>query len=398
MNSYVERLLISDDVYKMTGYCQLMTDRMLANPNVTILWLGYCNQNLICITPDEAKILFAHNLLQNVIQDENNMLRIKIPSLDTIFFEGAIVCGILAPCILKKERKGIIQYIKKIGNITETMVPVKMLSGTKSLYTTKTGSFEIFFNWNNTVLQKIDKKLLHDFSKNFFSDYTIEIKPNGIFVKSLSEYEVFSEKGIFLFKDYDMQLFYLNSNFDKILLLQAVMQRDCIRNPQSILKNVRSAKDKKIVIPQNKHKRIHFDPFGKKQMNCGILHYSETQNTISYLYQLSTSYSEYIRQLMIDISEVMKAEYIDNLVYIIFSPYEQNLLITVNSKHLSSYVERDFIRLDYAITLLKKEKSFHPLYSSIISLLEADSSELFKEEYFSYLKLLKRALPKKWML
>lgn len=88
-----------------------------------------------------------------------------------------------------------------MGYITDIMTPVKMFSGTKSLIFNTDGTYSILFVWNDSVLKKINQELLHNFTKNFFRNYSVEVKNNGILMLNLSEDFAFLEK-VLIFSEY----------------------------------------------------------------------------------------------------------------------------------------------------------------------------------------------------
>lgn len=383
---------------------EIITDRMgsWSQQNVTLVWEGNCNcnGNRVSITPDEAEILFKHGLLKNVYRREDGKLGLKTVYADIRSFMGAIVCGIIAPYSRKCMRPEIIDYAKKMGYISDTMTPVKMFSGTKTLIFNSDNTYNIFFKWDDSIVNKIDSEFLKVFTNNFFSDQIIEIKSDGVLMTNLSEKEVFSRKNIDLFRVYDIQLIYLDPSIDKKLLLNAVMRKAFIRLPCNTLSDKYFSKVGNISIPEDKRDHLVFNEFGNCTMKCGKLHYGSDEicTAREYIYQITVPYTEYIRELMVDSEMIINSKYANQGVYSSFSPFSQYFYIRFNeNKDLCSSIEREFIILDYAISLLISEDNFnqHQLYSSIISLLEADSSKIFRNEYFSYLKMLKHVLPHK---
>ena len=79
-------------------------------------------------------------------------------------------------------------------------------------------------------------------------------------------------------------------------------------------------------------------------------------------------------------------------MYVRFSGFNQE--IYVNRFEVS--IERDLLALDYAITFLEDEGIFNrwQLYDSILSLLEMDTTGIFRDEYFSYLRKMEYVLQK----
>ncbi len=213
---------------------------------------------------------------------------------------------------------------------------------------------------------------------------------------NLSEDFAFSRKSIDIFRVYDIQLFYLNPKFDKKLLLRAIMQRAFISFPYNILKRNQFEKLGDTTIPENKKEHLKFNQFGKCKLNCGKVFYNSELKR--YLYKITIPYTEWIRELMIDTEKVLKSKYCEN-VCVSFSGFNQTIEIYCNGNDIGLDVERELISLDYAMTFLWDESkglfNYYQFYTSILSLLEADSSGQFRDEYFSYLKTLKRLLPEK---
>ena len=395
-NNYVSKLLESQAVFSLGDKRTIITDRMgpWHEQNVVLTWEGFSKNENVSLTPDEVEFLFAKGLIQNVTRGEDGKIYIKNNWLDALWFNGAIVCGILAPSTKVILRKEILDYAKKMGYVTDVMTSVKMYSGTKSLILKPDGTYNIFFKWNDNVLQEINQELLHKYTKYFFGNYSVEIKSSGVLMVNLSEDIAFSRRNIDIFRMYDIQLFYINPQFDKGLLLQAVMQRAFIALPHNILSRDQFKKTGKISIPEDRQNRLTFNEFGKHKLNCGTASYNSDVDV--YMYRITVPYTESIRELMIDTEKVLQSRYGEK-VSVRFSGFKQNIRFYCNGRTFDSDIERELICLDYAMTFLQKEVHFNPfqLYSSILSLLEADSSGQFRNEYFSYLETLKRELPDK---
>lgn len=91
----------------------------------------------------------------------------------------------------------------------------------------------------------------------------------------------------------------LNPKFDKKLLLRAVMQRAFIHLPCNTLRSGQFEKIGNITIPEDRQEYLTFNDFGKQNLNCGTVYYDSKHD--SYTYQITVPYTEYIRELMIDI-------------------------------------------------------------------------------------------------
>lgn len=320
----------------------------------------------------------------------------KTVFMDIRSYNGAIVCGILAPTTLTNMRKEIINYAKKMGYISEKMKPVEMTSGTKSLLLNKDGTYSILFKWNENVIKNIEKEVLRQFTSWYFRNFNVLIVSDGVILKNLSEDNVFSRENIDSIRKYDIQLRCLDPQIDKNILLHAIMQRACIYSPENILAeryfdNNRIGRNRNISIPNKWKERIQFNEFGTNHMLCGKVSYNEEYQV--YNYYITVPYNEYIRELMLIEEKIIKHKY---GVYVSFSPFAQYISV---SSHRNVKIEREFFVLDCAIKLLHVERNFneYQLYDAIIFLLEADASGIFVKEYFSTLKMLKEVLPEKWL-
>lgn len=361
------------------------------NQNVTLVWEGGCEHKSLELTPDEVEILFERGLTKNVVRLEDGKIHMREVLPLACSYEGAIVCGILAPSTLM--RKEIIEYAKKIGFLSEKMTPVEMTSGTKSLIFNEDGTYDISFKWNENVIKNIENDFLKQFTSWYFRDFNVSMAHDGVILKNLSEDKVFSRKNIDIMRKYDIQLRCLDPQIDKIILLHAIMQRACIYSPENILSekyfdNNRIGRN--IIIPNKSKGRIRFNEFGTNHMLYGKISYNEEYEM--YNYYINVPYNEYIRELMLSTEKIIKHKY---GIYVSFSPFAECISV---SSHRNVKIEREFFVLDYAIKLLHVEREFneYQLYDAIISLLEADASGIFVKEYFSTLKMLKDVLPEKW--
>ncbi len=396
MSSYVDEIINLHTVCKFNYTRKIITDRMgpWKNQNVTLVWEGGCEHKSLELTPDEVEILFERGLTKNVVRQEDGKLHIREVLLVACSYEGAIVCGILAPSILNYMRKEIIEYAKKMGYISEKMTHVEMTSGTKALIFNEDGTYDISFKWNENVIKNIEKEVLRQFTSWYFKNFNVLIVSDGVILKNLSEDNVFSRENIDIIRKYDIQLRCLDPQIDKIVLLHAIMQRACIYLPENILSekyfdNNRIGRN--ISIPNKCKERIQFNEFGTNHMLCGKVSYNEEYKM--YNYYITVPYNEYIRELMLSTEKIIKHKY---GVYVSFSPFNEGISV---SSHRNVKIEREFFVLDCAIKLLHVERDFnhYQLYDAIISLLEADASGIFVKEYFSTLKMLKEVLPEKWL-
>lgn len=395
----IDELVKAQNVYTINDKRTIITDRMgpWHEQNVVLTWEGDGDKKSISITPDEVEVLFANGLTENVYRGEDGKLYIGWCHADICTFRGAIVCGVLAPTTQKKMRPEIVAYAKKMGYVTDEMTPVEMSTGTKTLIFNQNGTYSVFFQWHSNIMETISKELLIQFTKNFFRDKNdVNIRSYGIVMDNLTEDEVFSRKNIDIFRSYDIQLLCLNPEIDKRLLLRAIMQRAFIYLPCNTLRKGMFEGEGSVKIPMNRQLSIEFNEFGNKKLNCGKVHYSCDYGKEKYTYRISVPYSEAIRELMVDTEKVLKLRY-SKKVFVSFNGGAEEIYISCNGENVGIDVERSLIALDYAITILQVEKNFnsYQLHREIISLLETDSSGIFRHEYFSFLGELKRALPDK---
>ncbi len=395
-NSYVSTFIESQIICEMDDQSTIVTDRMgpWENRELILTWDGCTDRGLVSLTPDEVGELFRYGLTRNVYLTLDGTLGLEMINSDIRRFEGAIVCGVLAPRTQKNLRREILEYAKKMGFVTDTMTPVEMLSGTKSLICNDDGTYCICYAWHDKILAEITREILGSFSRNFFDTFFIEIKSDGIFMQNLSESTVFSKNNIDLWREYDIQLRYLSEEFDKQLLLRAILQRAFIHLPCNMVQSESFKTPGKILIPQNMKGNLVLNEFGEQKLYCGKVHFSS--ETGRYIYKITERYTEYIRELMVDAEKILSHRY-GKKVNVCFSGFNEWISIRCNDKSICTDIEREIIALDYAITFLQDEaqSNSYQLYDSIISLLEADSSGRFRDEYFSYLKMLKQVLPDK---
>lgn len=404
MHNYLGEIMKSQIPCDFNDTRVIITDRMgtWKNQNVTLVWEGYWKGKTVSLTPDEVEVLFPLGLANNIARGEDGKLYEKSTFLDCRSFDGAIVCGILAPYAKKSIRKEILAYAKKMGYISDKMQPVQMTCGTKSLVANTDGTYTILYKWNESVLKKIDAYLLKLFTSNHFNSPELRIKPDGIVMENLLEEEVFSMQNIDLFREYDIKLKYLDPDIDKTLLLKAVMLRAHIDIPENYLRERYFLKKGNVKIPFNTKNGVTFNEFGKCNMKCGTLYHKE--GAYDYTYAITIPYKETVREVMVcaeRIFEHLKNKWKD-LVYVRFNPFCENINICFRHEHIKREieieVEREFVTLDTALDLLNEEKSFniYQFYESIISLLESDSSGFFKDEYFTNLEMMKKVLSDKW--
>lgn len=393
--AYVDELVEKGEAICFNYPRSIITDRMgpWSEQNVKLAWVG----RKVLVTPDEAEVLFEKGLTKNVVRYEDGTIYMEYVYCVASSFDGAIVCGVLAPSTKAELRPEILEYAKKMGYVADEMTPVKMASGTKSLIFNADGTYNVFYSWHDSVLSNIERGVLEKFTKNFFRDYTIEIKNNGVLMVNLSEDEAFSRKNIDHFRDYDIQLIYLSKEYDKDLLLYALLKRVFIYDPYNTLGRGEFKKLGNVQIPANPCNSLTFNEFGKVHMSSGKLSDYSEHGYYDYTYVITVPYSESIRELMVDTEKLLKKRF-GTSVRVDFSGFRESISVTTNDKALIPYIQRELLALDYAITLWRTEAEFnsHQLRYSILSLLQSDSTGRYQFTYHSYMQLFKVTLPEKY--
>ena len=396
--AYVDKLVEKGEAICFNFSRSIITDRMgpWDEQNVKLAWVGDSPKRVV-VTPEEVEVLFAKGLTKNVVRGEDGTLYMKYMYCVASSFDRAIVCGVLAPSTKAELRPEIFEYAKKMGYVTEEMTPVKMAMGTKSLTFNADGTYSVSYSWNENILQNIEEGVLDAFTKNFFAQHTLYINAKGIRMENLSEDEVFSRKNIDLFRNYDIQLMYLSNEYDKELLLYALMKRAFIYDPYNTLGRKTFKKLGNIVIPVNPINSLAFNEFGKLQMNSGKLHLYPEEGYYDCSYEITVPYSECVRELMVDTEKLLKAKF-GNKVRVYFNGFREYISVITEDKALTPFIERELLALDYAITLWRTEAKFNgpQLRRCILSLLEADATGRYQSAYHSYMHLFKLALPEKY--
>lgn len=397
--AYVDELVEKGETICFNYPRSIITDRMgpWDEQNVKVAWVQDRPKRVVA-TPEEAEVLFNKGLTENVVRGEDGALYMQYVYCVASSFNGAIVCGVLAPSTKAELRPEIFEYIKKMGYVTEEMTPVEMAMGTKSLIFNADGTYSVSYSWHESVLKNIKRGVLEAFTKNFFAQKPVEIMAtDGILMTNLSEDEVFSRKNIDLFRNYDIQLMYLSKAYDKELLLYAFMKREFIYEPSNTFGRRNFKKLGNVEIPVNPINSLAFNEFGKLQMNSGKLSLYPWDNCYDCTYKITVPYSESIRELMVDTEKLLKAKF-GKKVRVIFSGFHECISVSTEDKSITSLIERELVALDYAITLLRAEDEFNgsQLRYCILSLLEADSTGTYRDAYHSYMQLFKTALPEKY--
>ena len=400
MGNYVEQLLDTGKTIILNDTRNIYSDRMgpWSNQDLVLTWEGGYDHEYISITPDEVEVLFKNGrTTENVYRASDGNLYMRTVFADIRIYKGAIVCGIMAPSTSACMRQEILDYAKKMGYVTDEMIPVKMTCGTKSLLFNDDGTYGIFYEWSGDVTKKIDWEFLKRFTMKYFGEAeNVKVEKNGVLIDKLQEKEVFSRRNIDTLRVYDIQLKYLDPEIDKRLLLRAAVQVAFIDMPCNTLRGVDFEKSSYIMIPNNVKTSLVFDEYGMAKMNCGNVHHISERGCEYYSYDITVPYRESVREVLCDVEVVLKNRY-DKEVFVSFSKFGECFRIYVHKADFIQDVERALIGIDYALTLLKDVKDYNvPLFfDSIFSLLEADSSGVFKNEYFSYLEMMKELFPDK---
>lgn len=356
--------------------------------------------NPVVVTPEEAKALFDAGLTKNIyFSAEGSLGFIRLYDSNWKYFPGAIVCGIMAPSTKVNMHPKIFDYAKKMGYVADEMTPVKMRSGEKSLICNADGTYSISYTWNDSIRENIDESIRKQFTEMFFQQKAkslkgcttpIEFRSDGILMPNLTEKQVFSRKNIYIFGIYDIQLFFLSQEFDKILLLRAIMKIDSL-GQADILGRGEFRSPGEIEILGNQQKRLPLNEFKIIETEFGrifITDDSDEEGRISCSYK-SKVYSEEARLIMMDAESILKRK-LRMHGDARFNPFEKRISAWCDSSQsetLLEEIEREFICLDYALMLLEMVKnfpSFYEFFFAIIQMLENDSTGSFAGEICEY--------------
>lgn len=422
MDDYLRKFLDSDEVYCFNDNRSIPTDRM-DSQNVDLIW-EFAYDSKISATPDEVEVLYKKGKTRNVSRDFSGRLHMNEICCDYRSFPGAIVCGILSPST--NLRTGILDYAKKMGYISDTMVPVEMFNGTKSLTCHTDGTYTVTFKWSENVEKNAD---LENFTKAFweheltthmryfgngnkscselfYKNARLVMEADGFCICGLVEQEVFSRDNIDAFRTYDIQLDFLN--FDKSILFKAILQFGFGINNHYNLELLYRAYKKEPKLYTLPSSQSTTNISGKQQaipLKCGTVYFQHSEElNVDYLtYKSNVPYSERVRILMKNFEKIAKSEIIEG-TYCSFNPYNQTFefefsyvhesLKNVDKAVLRQQALRDLITLDYSIYILEKYKgvySYH-LCSYILKLFSRDANfsyeDTFKNYFEKYLKLL----------
>ena len=417
MDNYIKNIIEAGKVYSMNDFRTIMTDRMggWRNQDIRLAWEGDGKDRAsICISPDEAEILFEKGLLKKVQRDYKDKLYIQTVYCDIREFDGAIVCGMLSPSTIM--RNSIRDYAKKMGYIIDKPVPVEMFNGTKSLTCNENGTYKITYKWSDEVLGKFNMETVRHFTRRFFDREFAEIKvcfKNKKFYKSpiltvsekefsvdnLSEKETFNRISIDAFREYDIQVKLLSPTIDRVNLLKALVYIGfaCDSCPENIhmryeesLKttnlflNLPHAPYTPVLSQERKSVKLHSGTVVSVPSICGSEY---------YYYKIDIPYCEGVRCLRKNFERLMEAKYERKFFYISFEPYSERVgFMVLNDAvgHFGNQIEDEFAILDYAITILQNiaNLNYHQLVRTMLDFFASDVTVPYKETFDYYYKWL----------
>lgn len=420
MDKYLENIMETGNVYYMNDHRTIITDRMglWEEQEVILAWEGDGPERKhICVSPDEAAILFEHGLISNVEKDSEDGFYIKTVYCDIRNFDGAIVCGVLSPTT--ELREGILEYAKRMGYILEHPTPVKMFNGTKSLTcngSTAPQTYKITYTWSDEILGKFNMELVKIFTQKFFktkfansyrSDNTLfysspvlKIDADGFSIDNLLEKEAFSRACIDLLRVYDIQVRLLNPNINRELLLKAFMQLafacdSCPENLRSMYKYSLKAPTLNMLLPIDSYKPVLNKESKKLRLESGKILYSFSSEYQyeCYTYRLEVPYSESVRCIMKNTETLLKQFYETEGLRIEFNPFDESIYIRIYKKLSAEYrekLEKQFITLDYTISMLKKvsEINYYQMMNSILEFMASDTNFPYEQTFSNYFEIL----------
>lgn len=418
MDKYLENILEAGKVYSMNDQRTIITDRMgpWSNQNLTLAWEGDRKGGHICVSPDEAEILFEHGLLTNVQRNYMNELYMESTYADIREFDGAIVCGVLSPSTIV--RKGILEYAKRMGYILEHIEPVEMLNGTKSLTCNEDGTYKITYSWSDDVLEKFNMDLVYQFTqkfferefqdtmyrytdKKFYSSPVLTIKEKEFCVDHLLEKEVFDRTSIDAFREYDIDVRLLSSEIDRTIMLKALIHLAyaCDSCPENIYMRYEGSlkiTNLNLLLPLNPYvPSLSKDKKSVKlQSGTLIYSYSSTYGNENYTYKIDVPYSEGIRRLMKNFEKLMNATYDRKSIYTYFEPYRGSAGFSVLNKDAAKYygaqLERELVILDYAISMYQNicKLNYHQMLHTVLEFIASDINVPYREIFVYYYDLL----------
>lgn len=424
MDKYLKDIIEAGKSYGMNDHRTLITDRMgpWSNQDLILAWEGDGKGGHICVSPDEAEILFEHGLLKHVQRDYQNQLYIESTYADIRTFDGAIVCGILSPST--KLREGILEYAKRMGYVIDHAIPVEMFNGTKTLSCNENGTYKITYKWSEDVLKKFNMELVHQFTqkffdrefqetkyrftdKNFYSSPTLTIDAEGFCVDNLLENEVFDRTSIDAFREYDIDVRLFDSEFDRNILLKALIQLGfaCDSCPENIymrFEGAQNVKNLNLFLPLNPYIPTLSKDNKSVRLQSGTLiySYSSSYGNENYTYKLEVPYSEGIRCLMKNFETLMNETYDREKMYTFFDPYRGIAGFSVFKKESAQYygpqLERELVTLDYAISMQQNlnELNYHQMLRTVLEFIASDINISYEEIFVYYYDLLYKALKK----
>lgn len=424
MDNYIKDIIEIGKVYGMNDYRTIITDRMgsWSNQDLILAWEGDGKDRAhICVSPDEAEILFEKGLIKNVERDYKDKLYIQTVFCDIRTFDGAIVCGMLAPSI--NLRKGIFDYAKKKGYILDNSTPVQMFNGVKSLTCNADRTYKITYKWSDEIIEKFNMEMVKQFTRKFFEKelnntmyhYTdkkfysspmLIITEEDFSVDNLLEKEVFDRTSIDAFREYDIQIKLLSPTIDRVNLLKALVYIGftCDPCPENIyMRYEESIRTTNLFLnlPLTPYIPVLSQKRKSVKLHSGTIVYVPALGYESeyYYYKIDVPYSEGVRSLMKTFKTLMAEKYERKFFYISFEPYKENVGFMVFNEaigHFRGQIEDEFVILDYAITIQEniKNLNYHQMIRTMLEFFESDSNLPYKETFDYYYDWLYKILKK----
>lgn len=421
MDNYIKDIIEAGKVYSMNDYRTIITDRMgpWSNQDLRLAWEGDSKGTHICISPDEAEILFEKGLLKNVQRDYKDKLYIESVYCDIREFDGAIICGLLSP--RTKLRNGILEYAKRMGYVLDHAVPVEMFNGTKSLTCNENGTYKITYKWSDEILEKFNMETVKNFTRDFwkielndtmyrFSEQKfyrspiLNISDKEFCVDNLREKEVFDRENIDAFREYDMQIRLMSPTIDRINLLKALVYLgfvcdSCPENLYSQYENSIKSKKMFLNLPITSYAPVLSRDCKSVKLHSGTVIYTvpSSYGNEYYYYKIDVPYSEGIRCLMKNFETLMNVKYNREFFYISFEPHSERIGFVVLSKAVGNFgeqLEDEFAILDYAITMYQniENLNYHQMLRAVLEFLSSEIHVPYRETFDYYYNWLYRNL------
>lgn len=422
MDNYIKDIIETGKIYNMNDHRTIITDRMgpWANQNLILGWEGNGKDRAhICISPDEAEFLFEKELLKNVQRNYEDRLYIESVYCDIRQFDGAIVCGVLAPST--NLRKGILDYAKRMGYILDKAVPVEMFNGTKSLTCNQNGTYKITYQWSDEILKKFNMETVRHFTqkfferefndtmyrytdKRFYSSPMLILAEKEFSVDNLLEKEVFDRTSIDAFREYDIQVKLLSPTIDRINLLKSLIYLgfacdSCPENIQTMYEGSLSTTNLFLTLPLTPYTSVLSKEHKSVKLHSGTVIYTvpSSYGNEYFYYKIDVPYSEGIRCLMKNFEVLMNTKYRRKFFHISFEPHTERVgFIVLNDAvgHYGENLEDEFAILDYAITMYQniKNLNYHQMLRTMLDFFASDTYVPYKETFEYYYNWLYRNL------